>query len=947
MVKRLSFILMLVLAFMGVTAQAQVTPMPLDPKVRHGVLPNGMNYYLLHNEKPKERANFYIAQKVGSTLETPQQLGLAHFLEHMAFNGSKNYPGKTMLNYLQSKGIRFGADINAYTSFDETVYNINNVPTTDVALMDSVLLVLHDWSCDLLLEDAEIDAERGVIQEEWRSRNDVGTRMWTAILPQIYEEYQYTRMPIGTMEVVMNFPYQDLRDYYHKWYRPDQQGIVIVGDFDVDVMEAKVKEMFSPIKMPENAAPRTYPNVSDNKELVYATFEDPELNLPQIIFSIKFDGIPLEMRNSQEYYMINLMFDLTASMINNRLDEMSKNADCPFIQAGVDFGQYYVSKTQDAIELSVIPKSDINEAFRAALEELVRCCKTGFTDTELTRAKDELKATYEKAYNERDKTTNNALAKSIISNFTDYEPYPGVEAEWQMIQQILPMLPVQGINQMVSEIITPENQVLVVCVPKKDGMTMPVKEDMGKIITDALSKQYEAYVDEVITEPLIAKMPKAGKIVKEEKVPGFDATKLTLSNGVTVYVKDTDFKADEIMFNASAPLGKKLFEGKEADNLMLIDNAVELSKIGNFDNVKMGKYLAGKNLSCSFEMGVNTCAIKGSTSVKDLKTAMEVLYMYFTGINPDPDNYKAQMENAKMALANLDKNPQVVFNKHMMAGWYNDNPYAQNYPTVEQIEAADYDRMLDIFHQRVSNAADYTFYFVGNVDMETLKPLLEQYVASLPANPKKLTPAKTDYNAYTRKGQFADDFKQEMQSPQVMVFNAYTGNNMEVNLRNELLLQFTADILDIVYTNTLREEEGGTYSPQCGSSVNPYTKDWTLYYIFFTGDDNKDKLSKRAYDEMLKLLASGATEEDFNKVKGAELNQYDIKSKTNSYWLYGLSDYKVFNSDDAVRRKAVIESLTLADLNKFMKGLIDGKNRVQVILNGEAPAGADSAASAK
>lgn len=944
MVKRLSLLLTLVLAFMCAAQAQQVTPMPLDPKVRHGVLPNGMNYYLLHNEKPKDRANFYIAQKVGSTLETPQQLGLAHFLEHMAFNGSKNFPGKNMLNYLQNKGIRFGADINAYTGFDETVYNINNIPTTDVALMDSVLLVLHDWSCDLSLEDAEIDAERGVIQEEWRSRNDAGTRMWTAILPQIYKEYQYTRMPIGTMEVVMNFPYQDLRDYYEKWYRPDQQGIVIVGDFDVDVMEAKVKEIFTPIEMPANAAPREYPKVSDNKEPIFAHFEDPELGSQQIILSIKYEGIPLEMRNSQEYYMTDLLCNLVATMINNRLSEMAQKADCPFAQASVSFGQYYISKTQEALDLSVVPKTDPEAAFNAALEELVRSCKTGFTESEFTRAKDDLMSGYEKLYNERDKTTTEGLARKIISNFTDYEPYPGIEAEWQMIQQLLPIIPVQTVNQIVGEMLDTENQVLVVLSPQKEGVTVPEKESLLAIVDKAFNKEYEAYVDEVITEPLIPAMPKKGTIVKEEKVPGFDATLLTLSNGVKVYVKDTDFKADEIIFNAAAPLGKKLFEGKEAANMIMMDDAIELSKLGNFDNVKMRKYLAGKNLSVGFSMGNNTCGFNGTTSVKDLETAMQILYMYFTGINPDYDTYKAELEKSKVYLANMDKNPQVVFMKHFQSGWYNDNPYVQRFPTLEQLDSADYDKMLDIYKKRVSNAADYTFYFVGNVDMNTLRPLIEQYIASLPSNPTALTPSKTDYNVYTRKGQFTDDFKQEMQSPQVMVFNAYTGNDIEVNLQNELLLQFTGDVLDIVFTETLREEEGGTYSPQCGSTINPYTKDWTLYYVFFTGAADKEKLSKRAYDEMMKLLSEGATEEQFNKVKGAELNQTDINNKLNSYWITGLQNYVVFGSDDAVKRHAVVESITLDELNKFMKNLYDGKNRIQVILNGEEPVAATSEA---
>ncbi|MDE6577008.1 MAG: insulinase family protein, partial [Muribaculaceae bacterium] len=322
---------------------AAQTPLPLNPKVKHGVLPNGLTYYILHNEMPKERANFYIAQKVGSTLEEQSQLGLAHFLEHMAFNGTKNYPGKNMLNYLQGKGIRFGADINAYTSFDETVYNINNVPTTDHPLMDSVLLVLRDWSGDILLEESEINAERGVIQEEWRSRNNASLRMYTQMLPKIYEEYQYHQMPIGSLEVVMNFKPEELRAYYKKWYRPDQQGIIIVGDFDADEMEKKVIDMFSTIPMPENAAERKYPSVSDNKEPIYFAYTDPELTSPRTTISFKSEKVPFELRNTVEVYtQHDLVQSLIAALINGRLQENSVNPNCLYSGAGVYFGDYYV-----------------------------------------------------------------------------------------------------------------------------------------------------------------------------------------------------------------------------------------------------------------------------------------------------------------------------------------------------------------------------------------------------------------------------------------------------------------------------------------------------------------------------------------------------------------------------------------------------------------------------
>lgn len=492
--------------------QPQMHELPLNPKVKSGVLPNGLHYYVLHNEEPKERANFYIAQKVGSTLETQEQLGLAHFLEHMAFNGTTNYPGKNMLNYLQNKGIRFGADINAYTGFDETVYNINNVPSTDKALMDSVLLCLRDWSCGILLEESEIDAERGVIQEEWRQRNDAQFRMMETILPKLFQEYQYQQMPIGKMEVVRNFPPKVIRDYYHKWYRPDQQGIVVVGDFDADEMEKKVIEMFSTIPMPENAAPRTYPAVSDNEKPIYAYFEDPELKNIMVTIAFKSDKMPFEMRNTQEYYVQNnLILNVFSKMINNRLADEARKADCPFGYAGVYFGKYMVASTKDAFDITIIPKTDVEAAVRSAMSIVAQACKTGFLPSELTRAKDELLATYEKAYNERDKTNSNLMAKSIIRHFIDNEPEPGIELEYQLAQGVLNGVPVDMYNMIGAQLLTDNNQVMVVSRPAVAGQKPLDENVMTGILSETIKAQYEPYVDEVITDPLIPQLPAPGK----------------------------------------------------------------------------------------------------------------------------------------------------------------------------------------------------------------------------------------------------------------------------------------------------------------------------------------------------------------------------------------------------------------------------------------------------
>lgn len=930
MVKKIFSLAFLLMCVLTMSAQ---TPLPLNPQVRHGVLPNGLSYYLLKNTEPEGRANFYIAQKVGSTLENQDQLGLAHFLEHMAFNGSKNFPGKNMLNYLQSKGIRFGADINAYTSFDETVYNINSIPTSDEALMDSVLLALHDWSCALSLEGDEIEAERGVIHEEWRSRNDANTRMFNAVLPQLFDEYQYAQMPIGTMEVVLNFPHEALRSYYEKWYRPDQQGIVIVGDFDVDVMEKKVIDLFSKIEMPENAAERTYPPVSDNVEPKYITFEDPELQRTLIQLSFKKEKLPFEFRNSVEGYVQSYVVEsITSAMINNRLSEMSQKADCPFVYAGVSFDNYWVAKTKYSFNVTIIPKDDVKSAFEVAMSEIVRACKTGFNDSELQRVKDQMLSSYEKMYNEREKTDSDDRAQEIIRHFIDNEPTPGIEAEYQMMQQMLPMIPVQIFNDFAKQILTKENQVLLVSQPQVEGKTLPAKEEMLSILDNAMNAEYEAYVDEVITDPLIEKMPKKGKIKKEYKGK-FGTTVMELSNGAKVIVKPTDYAADQIAFNAFSIGGQfNALENKEANpsELKLISAAVEASKFGTFDNIKLRKYLAGKNVGISFQMGKAIDNIYGQSTVKDLETMLQLNYLYFTDIRPDAETYNATIEQYRAMLKNAEKNPNTIFMDNVYKTWYDNNPIYTQLKYAD-LDAANYETMLNVAKKHLDNAADYTFTFVGNVDIDALRPLVEQYIATLPANKKKHD--KLVYTGSQAKGQIVNDFKQEMETPSVQVFNVYSDNNIAYSIENEVKLSLLSDVLDIVYTNTLREEEGGTYSPATQAMINPFNNEWTVLYMFVTGDDSKEKLCKRAHEEFLKLLAEGTNEENFNKVKDAALNQYQINSKNNSYWQEAIYQNEM-GQDVATNHEAAIKNLTLEEFNAFIKNLYNGNNRMQVIMNG-------------
>lgn len=915
----------------SVTAQQapQFTPLPLQQEVKTGKLDNGLTYYILHNEEPKNRANFYIAQKVGSTLETPDQLGLAHFLEHMAFNGTTHYPGHNLLDYLQSKGISFGSDINAYTGFDETVYRINNVPTTDQALMDSVLLALYDWSGSILLEEAEIDAERGVIQEEWRQRNDANVRMYTAILPQLYEEYQYEQMPIGSMEVVMNFKPEALRAYYKKWYRPDQQGIVVVGDFDVDAMEKKVVELFSTIKMPEDAAERTYPVISDNQKPIYVGFEDAELSMARVQTSFKFDRTPKEMRSTVESYLFDQVVpSLISSMLNTRLQEMAQKPDCPFAGAYAYFGTYYVSSQKGSFDVNVVPKGDIVSAYKAAMGLVAQSLKAGFNASELERARQELMANYEKLYNERDKTNSDARAQELIRHFIDGEPAPGIETEYMIAQQVLPNIPVEAYNQIAAQVLHPENVAIVVSQPKVEGLSLPTEETMVNTLFEIINADYEMYVDEVITDPLIAKLPKKGSVKSTRKNEALGTTEFVLSNGVKVVVKPTDFSNDQIVMTAFREGGKESYPVAQAANLNLIGEAFENFQLGPFNKVRLGKYLAGKKVGLGFTMGTYTNTFSGGSTVKDFNTLMELVYAAFTNVSADNDAYASYVSQMKAVLGNQESNPMFVFQQDMIKTRYNDNPMAMPL-TVATLEKADYAQMLAIYKEAVANAADYTFIFTGNVDVETIKPLLEQYIASLPSKGKKKVPARIT-PVEMAKGQIEKEFNLVSQTPTVMVYDCLSQYDFDVNDRNRIMISLLSDIVDMIFIETLREEEGGTYGAQVWQETSPVTKSWAVNWFVQTNPEQQKTIRERAYKEFIDLLNNGAKEGHFAKVKEAALKADEVNMRSNSYW-----DGQLFNYergwDYITGHRKNIESITLPEFNAFIKNLYNGKNRIEVV----------------
>lgn len=643
--------------FQQALAQQQ-PPIPIDPNVRIGKLDNGLTYYLRKNNLPANRADFYIAQKVGSIQEEENQRGLAHFLEHMCFNGTTHFPGDALKQYLERIGVKFGENLNAYTSVDETVYNISNVPVNTPGAVDSCLLILHDWSNDLTLDPKEIDKERGVINEEWRTRMSAMQRFQEKLLPAMFAGTKYaTCFPIGTMDVVMNFKPQTLRDYYEKWYRPDLQGIVVVGDIDVDAVEVQIKKLFADVPAQPNAAKREYYPVNDNKEPIVLIARDKEQPHIQAIVFNKHKATPDSEKDKIGYLVENYATNLIGNMLNARLNELLQEANPPYIYAGSYDGDFFVAKTKQAFTGIVVCKEDaVESGIATLLREMERARRFGFTESEYQRARAEYLRNLESAYNERDKRKNDEYINEYVRHFLDNEPIPGIENEYGIISQIAPSIPVEPLNMMMQTLVTDTNQVVAIFGPEKENLKMPTEDAIKKILQDVKTEELTPYVDKVSDEPLMRETPKGGKIISEQKDDVFGTTMLTLSNGVKVIIKKTDFKADEIIMKGVSPGGSSLFPDSEIININGLD-AVSVGGLGNFSAVELEKVLAGKRASVGYGIGDKTESVNGYCSPKDFETMMQLTYLTFTAPRRDDDAFASYKNRNKAAWLNQEMNP--------------------------------------------------------------------------------------------------------------------------------------------------------------------------------------------------------------------------------------------------------------------------------------------------
>lgn len=915
----------------GLGFAQQMPPIPVDPNVRIGKLENGLTYYIRKNNLPEKRVDFYIAQKVGAIQEEPAQRGLAHFLEHMCFNGTKHFPGNALKEYLETIGVKFGENLNAYTSIDETVYNISNVPVMREGPVDSCLLILHDWSNDLLLESKEIDKERGVIHEEWRTRMSAMQRLQEKSLPQIYAGTKYADcLPIGSMDIVDNFKYQTLRDYYEKWYRPDLQGIIVVGDIDVDAMEAKIKKIFSDIPAQPNGAERIYYPVSDNKEPIVVIEQDKEQPNIQILVFNKHETTPDDQKGNMGYLVSDYAKKLIGNMLNARLNELTQTANPPYIYAEAGDGMFFASKTKDAFTGVVICKEgEIESGLSTLLRELERARRFGFTESEYVRARAEYLRQLESAFNERDKNKNESYVNEYVQHFLNNEPIPGIDKEYAIINQIAPAIPIAALNELMQTLVTDSNQVVALFGPEKEGLKYPTKEALLEVLKKAKAEELTAYVDKVSDKPLMAEKPKAGKILSEKNDPAFGTTTLTLSNGAKVIIKKTDFKADEIQMKAVSLGGTSLFPTSEIINIKSLNDVISAGGLGEFSTVELQKVLAGKKASAAAQVGDKTESIEGNCSPKDFETMLQLTYLAFTAPRKDVDAFESYKNRTKASLLNQEMNPMITFVDSIQGGIYMNHPRMQRLK-ADMIDKIDYDKILSMYKDRFKDASDFTFILVGNVDIEAAKPLIAQYIASLPSIKRKET--FKDNKVDMRKGIYKNEFIKEQETAKASVFAFYNGT-CKYDLKNSLLISMTDQILNLVYTEKVREEEGGTYGVNVGGDLQKYPQEkFVLQIMFDTAPDKKDKLTNIIFGELENLGKNGPSEANLNKVKEFMLKKYKEDLKENGFWLGTIDDYLFTNVDMTKGYEAMLNSITTKDIQNFATSIFSQKNEVEVTM---------------
>lgn len=921
--------LILLLVTLMVQAQSGLdAKLGIDPKVKIGKLSNGLTYYLRKNVEPKNRAELRLVVNAGSILESDQQLGLAHFVEHMAFNGTKNFKKQELVDFLEKSGVNFGADLNAYTSFDETVYELQ-VPTDSIQVFKKAMQILEDWAHQVSFEPVEIDKERGVIVEEWRLGRGADARLRDKFFPVILKGSQYAkRLPIGTKESIEKSPYNELTKFYKDWYRPDLQAVIVVGDIDIAETEKMIKDHFGKIPAAKTPKPRTKFGVPAFPETRASILTDAEQ--PYNVVQVYYLRPEIKASKTEKEYRASLVRNLFNQMISSRLEEIAQKPEAPFLFGSSSYGSFIGDK--DAFSLIAVAKTakDIEASIKTLLTENERVKQYGFAQTELDRAVKSTLSRMENMYNERDKTKSVELLQEYVRNFLKDESIPGIEKEFEMHQKYLPTIQLSEVNTLIKDWITTENRSVVITAPEKEKADLMTADQVTALLNKPIGK-LDAYVDKVTKGALLPVDPVAGKVVSEKKYPSIETTEWTLSNGAKVILKPTQFKNDDVQFSAISWGGSSLYDDKDYVNAANASVIASIGGIGDFDIQALQKELAGKNCFVSTSVANYMQGLNGNSTTKDLETAFQWLHGYFVAPRKDANMFEVIKQQMKVQLANKDKDPASVFadSVNYIMGNYHPRRKPFSMETMQQLEL---DRAFEIYKERFSNAGQFTFTFVGNFDLENIKPLVEKYIASLPSTNKK--EQWKDVGIRYPKGVVSKVIRKGKE-PKASVRLAFTGEVSEISELDEVQVGQLTKALAIKLREVLREDAGGVYGVGVGGGFNREpVNSYGITIQFGCAPENVDKLIALVMEEIKNTKANGVPAVNIEKVVAEQTRSLENDIKENSFWRFRL-EQNFFRGTDPTQILQAADKIKLITVDKtkeLANKLFNENNVVKLVL---------------
>jgi zinc protease len=939
LIRRFSVVLLLLFSFQSFAQFNLSQPVPLDPNVKMGKLPNGITYYIRKNPKPENKVELRLAINAGSILEGKDQLGLAHFMEHMNFNGSKNFPKNELVDYLQKVGVKFGADLNAYTSFDETVYMLP-IPTGDPEVVEKGFTVLEDWAFNNLLDKTEIDKERGVVLEESRLSKGAQERLMRQYFPTLFNGSKYAeRLPIGKDSILKNFNYATLERFYRQWYRPNLMAVIVVGDIDPAEAEKKIRAHFGKYKNPSNAPVR--PAITPIKqrttaETMVLTDEELPNTVVQMINSMK----PSVKIKTWADYRRSILEDLVTSLINQRLQELAQKENPPFLYGFT--GKVPFIRGYDAfMSYAVIGSGTTKQAIDALYAESERAKQFGFLRTELDRAKSDLLNQAEEAFAEKDKVESNRIVGNYINHFLSQEPVVGTENHYKFIKQILPSINIEEINAVAKKLAAASHPFVMLQGPASKKAELPSKDELFKQVLAASKQTVTPYEEKAVATNLGTNDITAGKITAESKNEKLQTVNLTLSNGVTITVKPTTLKNDEIKMDAMRHGGWHRFPLEDKPNAESAAQTVQMMGVGDMSPTDLKKFLSGKTITVTPYLNNHEEGIEGSSSVKDFETFLQLVNLYMTKPRKDEALVNAFIKNIKGYLQYIKADPNTFYQDTLTQILYNGNPWMNQIPTAEDLDKVSADKSLEIYNNVFGNANGMHFTFVGNIDVEKAKPLFEKYLGSLPAQPVEpkfrdngIRPVKGVINANIKKGKEA----------QSMITITWTGET-EFRPEDNLALKAMLDVLNIKVIEKLREEMGGIYGGGFNGGIQkrPYVH-YTIQSTLPCGPENVDKLTTALFD-LVKNVQDGKIEQkDLDKVKETLRKDYQTKIQDNGFWLSSLSNAHIngTNPENILEYEKRVDALTIKDLQNAAKKFLDMNNYVRTVLypeNANVPGG--------